>query len=129
MFTAQFQYQLNFGKLYKRVDKAKKIALREEAKLVQKEAKRLVNKKERSRPGNPPGRKTGNLYKSIRYSVQKSTALVGASWPSGAHGQLLTWGRSPSSKTGAMLPRPFMQPALEKVRSQLASKWSNVLTK
>lgn len=137
-----FQSYIDVQPLVREVNKARKNANREMAKAVQKEAKQLTktratrgrNRQGRftkggtgSKPGQPPKRRTGNLNRSIRYKIGKTVAWVGTVKPKGAHGQLMKWGRRASAKTGRLEPRPFMQPALDRVRSTLPLKWQNKL--
>lgn len=136
-----FQWSVDIRPLLKQVKKANRLALRAAGNEVKKEAKGLIKKKRGRRrrnkqgrfikskggspPGGPPSRVSGNLGSSIKTKVGKTVAWVGATRPRGAHGQILTWGRSPGSRTGRMLPRPFMEPALMNVRARLPAKWAN----
>lgn len=142
-----FQNAVNVKPLIRAVKKANKKALRASANEVKKEAKQIVSRKGRrgkagrdqkgrftkgaaagrSKPGKPPFRVSGNLRKSIKAQVKTTVALVGSTQPSGAHGQILKWGRRPGARGGELKPRPFMQPALQNVRNRLPDKWKNRL--
>jgi len=65
-----------------------------------------------SRPGEPPRARTGLLMKSIFYSVDQGsmTAIVGTSLKYGLYLEL---------GTSRMAARPFIRPAIDRVRQKL----------
>lgn len=111
---ADMAYKSNTGPMFRKIKDAARTALQEEAKTVADEAKRLISKKAsrerdaitgkstgRSLPGQLPRSDSGNYRRSIRYTVRPRAmvALVGPTWPSGAHAGMLKWG------TKRMAPR------------------------
>ena len=124
-----FKYALDVDGFVRRVAQANKKALRAAAVVVRSEARKLVGRKgsrgKHSKAGDPPFRYTGNLRRSIAVQIGRTSAWIGATRPKGAHGRLLTHGRSRGSKRGEMKPRPFARTALENVQNRLPRKWQN----
>lgn len=88
--------------------------------LVQIEAKRLLNLKASpppSVPGEPPGKRTGNLGRSIQTeSVQRKGEFIGIVGTNVKYGFWLELG------TRRMAPRPFLRPALDAMRSRIVQE-------
>ena len=98
-----------------------------------------VSKKSISSPGDPPGMRTGDLKKGIKF-VRKDndTRLVGVG-PPASHAHLLEFGTGPrivknwmghkgiTKDVGPMKARPFMAPTFaeedENVANILAEQW------
>jgi len=144
MFRLNFQESIDVKPLLREVARANRKALSESGKEVKREAKALVKRRKGTRgrnkagrftrargggskPGEPPSRVSGDLHRSIKYETGRTIVLVGATRPLGSHGSILTWGRKVTSKTGELRERPFMAPALERVRGRLPEKWRNRL--
>lgn len=72
---------------------------------VKSAVRKKIDKNERSAPGEPPGKVTGNLLKGLRSENKKTMALVGFKAPA-YHANLLEFGASGSRK-GPMAARPF----------------------
>jgi len=76
---------------------------------------------EPSAPGDPPHVRTGVLRASIATSPTKSeTVVVGPTSPPASYGQHLEFG------TRKMAARPFMRPALMRVKTAFASLWKSL---
>jgi len=144
VFRMAFAWSINTTALNRRIDAAEVKGWRESAKAVQREAKNLLKVKrstalERtswrrgqitgSLPGEVPAYLTRNLKSSIKYSVKKKQgAWIGATRQRGPHGRLMRWGtKERSGPRGKVLPRPFMEPALQNVLPTLSPKWQNLL--
>jgi len=83
---------------------------------VEREAKQSMRSGNVSRPGQPPGVVTGNLRRSIKTEkTEIGTYLVGPT-KAAAYGALLEFIKN----------RPFMRPALEKVRRRFVSFFKNL---
>lgn len=85
------------GELSRALTRARREAVKEQARVVATEAKRLFvggRKSGRSRPGELPRRDSGNYRRSIGYKVLRSgmSAVVGPTVPKGAHAALLKYG-------------------------------------
>jgi HK97 gp10 family phage protein len=99
------------------IRKANDKNLRAAASLLKKELKRKVSSKTRSRPGQPPGMKSGNLREGIVSQKDgDSTQLVGFIAPA-HHAHLLEFGtvdrfQKDGSKLGRVKARPFFVPTI-----------------
>ena len=86
-------------------------------------ATRGIRKRKSSSPaGEPPHTRDGRIKRAILFAVERDTAVVGTSKDmfglagmAHEHGGLFRGGRFPE--------RPFMRPALEKVRDRLPEFW------
>ena len=86
------KYQSFVKDVFKDIVAVEKEVLKDAAKHVQKKMKEKVSKRGRSFPGAPPGLKTGNLKKGIKYDIRdRDNALVGLG-PPAHHGHLLEFG-------------------------------------
>ncbi len=86
--------------------------------LVQTEAKRLVNQHSSrpvpSAPGEPPHKDTGTLGRSIdRETFRRDGDFIGRI------GTNLNYGRYLELGTRTLEPRPYLRPALDKMRPQI----------
>lgn len=72
-----------------------------------------------SKAGTPPNRQTGNLAESIQYGFESPTvALVGPT-PQAWYGKIQEYGKQETvAPFRRWPPRPFMQPALEKMLNE-----------
>jgi len=124
-FQLAMKLALDYKPLYAAVDKARQQGLYESAKMVSREAKTNIRKtkRKRSKPGEFPRGKTGNLRSSIRIHMSKTVAYVGATWPKGAHANLIEHGTSDRPGTGRIEPRPFMQLARARVAARVPSNF------
>lgn len=122
---ADMTYKSNTGALRKKIKSAARIALTEQARTIANEAKRLiVRSNQSSRPGELPRSRTGNYKRSIKYTVKPRAmvALVGPSWPKGAHAGMLKWG------TNRMEPRLVpSEVALENTKNKLVASFKDRL--
>ena len=83
---------------------------------VESEAKRSMRSGNVSRPGQPPGVVTGNLRRNIKTEKSEiGTYLVGPT-KAAPYGALLEFIKN----------RPFMRPALEKVRARFVAFFKNL---
>jgi phage gpG-like protein len=86
----------------------------------------IRRRKTASMPGSPPNTRRGRLKQSIRYALdkQRGVALIGPDFEVvGTAGKAHEFG---GLFRREMYPkRPFMGPALEKVKDRLPSMWSS----
>lgn len=89
----------------------------------QKDDRRKFYKYAPSKPGHPPAIQTRNLYNSIQYAVNKAKgkAEVGVTVSAG-YGKYLEYGAVRKGGQNVLLPRPFLDPAVEK-------KWPEMIDK
>lgn len=112
------KYQSFMKDVFSDIVKIEKETLREAAIHIRKKMKEKVSKKGRSFPGMPPGVKTGNLKRGIKYQIRdRDSALVGLG-PPAQHGHLLEFGTKVRKtkkgvNKGHILPRPFVRPTFE----------------
>jgi hypothetical protein len=153
LFKFSYRDEIDTKKVLQRVWKMNKIALKEGAREVAGEARKLLGTRGRavgtdprsiwskgssrafsSQPGSPPFEYSSRLRRVIRYNVRKTTAIIGATATGEDHvGAWMTWGTKDRFGSnvpkwrGKIEPRPFMQPALANVLDRLPGKWHNRL--
>lgn len=96
-----------------------KSRIAQSAKNIKKQMKGSIKKTPRdiskpgrpSFPGNPPAIRTGNLYDNIEFELRGKQAEVGVT-TAARYAKYLESGAV--RKHSVMLPRPFLQPAVEK---------------
>jgi len=90
-------------------------------------ARRSIRKRQTAAmPGNPPHTRQGQLKRSIMYAIdkQRGVALIGPSFDFiGTAGKAHELGGK--FRKERYPKRPFMGPALEKVKDRLPSMWSS----
>jgi len=130
-------------KVRKAVDRGKRRALSRAGAFIRQRARTSIRKRRRSsRPGEPPSSHTGLLRRFILfgYDRQRDSVVVG---PVGFKrsrapnvlefggravveiGRPRRSGRQRKKRTVRIAARPYMQPALEKERSNLPAVWRN----
>lgn len=114
LVAIKFVLDMQTKKLRRKVDRARRIWLKNSAKEVKREAKKSIRKaRAHSAPGDPPKSKSGKFKKSIIYLVGRFNAWVGPSRPEGSHANIIEGG------SRFMEPRPVMGPALERARPKI----------
>ncbi|MCL2646116.1 MAG: hypothetical protein FWD61_03810 [Phycisphaerales bacterium] len=86
----------------------------------------IKQKPKKSRVGSPPNTRKGRLRSAIKYAVSKSplSAVIGPDAEvAGTSGKAHEFGGT--YKRGRFDKRPFMLPALEKVKDRLPKHWAN----
>ena len=89
----------------------------------------IKQKPKKSRVGSPPNTRKGRLRSAIKYAVSKSpsdvvSAVIGPDAANaGTSGKAHEFGGT--YKRGRFDKRPFMLPALEKVKDRLPKHWAN----
>lgn len=112
------KYQSFMKDVFTDIVKIEKETLKQAATHVRDKMKEKVSKKGRSLPGSPPGVRTGNLKKGIKFDIRdRDSALVGLG-PPAHHGHLLEFGTlrrvtKKGKQLGRVLPRPFVRPTFE----------------
>jgi HK97 gp10 family phage protein len=110
----QFELQSFVKQIEKEVDSNTRKNLQNAGKFTRKKIQEVLNVKHRSSPGDPPGKLSGKLRKSIRYKAIKEDGehvlIVGsndfkANW--------LEFG------TSKMAARPFLFPTIDKHKSEI----------
>lgn len=112
-----------FKEIQKEIDKGEKAARTKAAQHLVKIMKEKVSRPERSEPGEPPGKFTGNLQKGIRYQNLPGETLVGVG-PPAYHAHLAEFGTvervtKKGKKVGRELPRPFVLPTFEEEKEEV----------
>lgn len=84
-----------------------------------------------SKPGDPPRRDSGDLYRGIKYAKRGDVRLVGVGKPA-QHAHLLEFGTGPrvvknyggksgvKKAVGRVVARPFMRPTFEEESDRVA---------
>jgi hypothetical protein len=122
LLALKWVVDLDFSKLNAAVRAGHRAALKEKAKKVALAARRqIVKATGASRPGQMIRGKTGHYKRSIKYHVYQSTAIVGPTWPKGAHAGMLKYG------TKRMEPRLVPSQEGLKEESHSISEWRNRL--
>lgn len=129
-FTGVFQSYLN--DIQKDIDRSSRERLKVASAHVARKMRAKVGKLGVSSPGNPPGRRSGDLRKGIKSQVftDTMTAVVGVKKPA-YHAHLLEFGHRQVTKDGRVIghvaPRPFVGPTfeeeLDEVKRILRTGW------
>lgn len=82
---------------------------------VEADIKKSLTGKSPSAPGDPPGKRTGTLGRSITHEVEKKPDRV-----VGRVGTNIIYAIPLEFGTSTMLARPFMRPGLEKNKTKIA---------
>ncbi|QDV56513.1 HK97 gp10 family phage protein [Rosistilla oblonga] len=100
-------------------------ALRAGAKPIIRDAKQRVSQP--GYPGDKPGKEPlkNTIHAVIRKYEYTSIAVVGCTWPDGNHGWLVEFGHDITRTKGGPVfghvpPYPFMRPAIDATRSEVA---------
>ncbi len=118
------------GRVRKAAKKANLTSLRHAAAVLRLDARRSIRKRSKrgkpAAPGKPPKTKRGQLRRSILFDADADSAIVGPSAKFvGESGSAHEHG---GRYRDQMYPeRPFMRPALEKLRPRLSRFWSDSL--
>lgn len=112
------------------LDKVQERQLDKAATHLRQKLKEKVSKKQISRPGEPPGRRGGDLKKGIRFTRMPGERFVGFGAPA-YHAHLLEFGTGPRfvknyhgkkgvfKMVGPQAPRPFMIPTFEEEKENI----------
>jgi HK97 gp10 family phage protein len=104
----------------KELEKAEEANIKRASVHVQKKMREKVGKKGASTPGQPPGRRSGNLRKGIKTKMDGRIGIVGTGKPA-YHAHMLEFG------TTKMRPRPFFVSTFEEeesvVEKLVAGNW------
>lgn len=119
------------------LDKAQDQALDRAAGYLRQKLKDKVGRNQISRPGEPPGRQSGDLKKGIKFTREPGQRFIGVGKPA-YHAHLLEFGTGPrlvknyrgkgtAKLVGAQAARPFMIPTFEaekeNVKKILSEQW------
>jgi HK97 gp10 family phage protein len=132
-------YKSMISTVIKDLERGQGKALDKAAAYLVKKLKEKVRNKGISKPGDPPGRRTGDLIKGLRYvSEGKDTRKVGPGKPA-SHAHLLEFGTGPRivknyqghkglvKEIPPMAARPFMVPTFDEendnVQNILSEEW------
>lgn len=115
------------GRVRKAAKKANLTSLRHAAAALRLQARGTIRKRPRSgkpgRPGGPPRTRAGQLKRSILFDADTDRAIIGAS--AGFVGESASAHEHGGRYRGRLYPeRPFMRPALEKLRPRLSQFWA-----
>lgn len=116
----------------KDLESISKERIKESAKYLQGKIKDKIKNKNISQPGQPPGKRSGDLLKGIKYDIKDNeTALIGVG-PPASHAHLLEFGTMERRKkdgrpTGRMIKRPFLLPTFIEesgnIRKMMSGYW------
>ena len=114
-------------KVLRKVQQANIVSLGHAGATVRLTARRSIRRRKKAAPpGRPPHTRRGLLRQAIRYAVEKEQqrvvigpehAIAGTSGAAHEFGGVY--------KGGRYAPRPFMRPAMEKIKDRLPRKWAN----
>ena len=126
---ASFSYTSYTDKIMRDIRKVEKTRIREAGIHVRRKMRDKARQKRVSSPGDPPGRRSGKFFKSIRMSTKQSESFVGSTSPL-VH--LLEQGtkerHTKSGKyAGSMSARPIVLPTfieeLDEIQTILGTRW------
>jgi len=105
-----------YGKKLKEEMRAKAVKNMTDACLfLEADIKKSLTGKSPSAPGEPPGKKSGTLGRSVTHEVEKTSHGV-----VGRVGTNITYAVPLEFGTSKMAARPFMRPGLERNKSKIA---------
>lgn len=122
----KFKTDVAFRKIRYRARMRNPRTLADAGRVIQMKARSLVKSKAKrpSAPGNPPRSRTGRLRKAILYGVEKArqSVVIGPAFHM-VHRVGMAHEHGVKFRGDKFRKRPFMGPALKKVRTKLAKHW------
>jgi len=131
MFQMRVKTEFRKTRVVKAVRDESVKSLGHAAALVRMTARRSIRRRKGpSRPGKPPHTKRGLLKRAIAYAVtpDKQEAVIGPSFNvAGQFGAAHEHGGRFGRESFPL--RPFMGPAMEKIRHRLPKQWQGIIAK